>query len=80
MKVKELIKILETVDGELPIATHANNHSYFSDERADGFSHGSLKVAICHHCAGNHIIIGNPYKKELNPPNWYIKEYIESKK
>jgi len=70
MKVKDLIKILETVDQELPIATHANNHSYFSV--ADEQSHGKLKISLCHNYSGNYILIGNQSAKNLNASNWHI--------
>ena len=72
MKVKELIQILQSVDGELPVATCANNQEYFSDPEADGVSHGEMVVSLAHHYAGKHIIIGNQYNKDLNSPNWYI--------
>lgn len=79
MKVKELIEILEKLDGELPVATCANNHEYFSDEKANGISHGSLKISLIKHYAGNHILIGNQYRKDINFPNWYIVKDIFGK-
>jgi len=76
MNVGQLIKILSKLDPKLPIATHANNHSYFSDKNADGMTHGNLLVSLCHHYAKDHVIIGNQYCKGLNHPNWYITEDI----
>jgi hypothetical protein len=54
----------------LPIATHANNHDYFSV--ADKQTHGELKVALCKHYTGDYVMIGNMYRKDLNYPNWYL--------
>jgi len=54
----------------LPVATHANNHSFMS--RTDGY----VKVALLEHYAGEHIIIGNMSRRALNPPNWRIKEML----
>lgn len=79
MKVKELIAILETVDGNLPVATAANNHEYFSSDAADGISHGKLKVSVAYHYGGTHVLIGNQWRKDLNSPNWYITEDVHGK-
>ncbi len=76
MKVKQLIEILKTVDGDLPVAISANNDEYFSAKEADGTSHGELCVSLAYHYAGNHILIGNQYNKDLNSPNWYILKDI----
>jgi len=61
MKVKELIEVLMAVDQELPVAVCANNTEYFSGFE-DG-THGKLKISMCHHYAGECVIIGNQYKK-----------------
>lgn len=57
---------------DLPVATHANNHTYMSknDER----SHGKLGVGLLETYGGPHIIIGNPWKRDINGPNWHISE------
>ena len=70
MTSHELAKILLAND-DLPIATHANNHTYASGESriCDCTRVGKLK-----HYAGEHIIIGNMNRKALNSPNWYIQK------
>jgi hypothetical protein len=73
--VEDLIKILQKLPPTLPIATHANNHTYMS-----GNDDGSLKVALLKTYGGDHIIIGNFYKRNLNKPNWYITEVFEGEK
>ena len=74
MKVSELIKILQDVDQEMPVAFSVNNHEYFSV--ADRRSHGGVKISLCHHYSGEYILIGNQAVKGLNEPNWYITEDI----
>ena len=69
MKVRDLITILQECDPELPVGTHANNHEYFSG--SDTGTHGSCRIVLYHHYAGNHIIIGNVCRLNTNPPNWY---------
>lgn len=73
--VSELMKILERCDPDMPVATHANNSDYFSG--ADEKSHGPLRVALCHHYSGNHVLIGNPSRRNTNGDllhggNWYL--------
>lgn len=75
MTVKELRDILSDLPDDLPIATHANGHDYFSG--ADGVSHGLLRVALCTHYAGKHVLIGNVSKRQLNPPNWSIEKELD---
>lgn len=70
----ELAEILLKNDN-LPIATHANNHSYCS--KGDEVSHGKCKVGILKHYNGLHIIVGNISKRNLNKPNWYIIDMIK---
>lgn len=56
MTAHELAKLL--LDGpDLPVATHANGHSYSSE--ADARSHGKINVARAPHYTGEHIMIGN---------------------
>lgn len=71
MKSHELAKLLLTLP-DLPIATQAMNHTYAS--LGDTFSHGSLKVGLLKHYSGEHIVIGDISKKNINKPNWYITE------
>lgn len=62
---------------DLPIATHANNHTYMS--KADAGSHGSVRVGLLHTYGGEHIIIGNFYKMDLNGSNWHVTKMIHGK-
>lgn len=74
MNSHDLARIL--LDGpNLPIATHTNNHTYAS--KADACSHGRLKVGVLKHYGGDHIVIGNISKRNINSPNWYVTEMIE---
>ena len=76
MKVAELIEILKTCDPDLPVATHANNHSYNSG--TDSGSHGPMRVALLHTCGGDHICIGNLLRMDINKPNWYVKKVLDN--
>jgi hypothetical protein len=58
----------------LPIATHANNHTYMSS--VDAVSHGTLKVGLLHTYGGNHIVVGDISKRDINGANWYITDMI----
>ena len=75
MKVKDLIELLKQCDPELPIATHANNHEYMSG--IDSFSHGKCRVCLLHTYGGDHIVIGNISKKNLNKHNWYVIKELD---
>lgn len=77
MTVGELIKTLETCPPDMPVATHANNHTYASDPGADGETHGACRVAILDHYAGDHVVIGNMSSEDLNPPNWFVSEWLD---
>ena len=60
------------LDGpDLPVATHANNHTYMS-----GVDPDRLRLALLHTYGGDHILIGNPYREDINRPNWYITEWF----
>ncbi len=48
------------------------NNVYAS--KADRDTHGILRVCVLHHYGGTHILIGNPSRKDLNKPNWYITD------
>lgn len=65
MTSHELARIL-LAEPDLPVATHASNHEAWEP----------MRVAVMHHYTGNHIIIGNMSKKNLNRPNWYITRMI----
>jgi hypothetical protein len=58
----------------LPIATHANNHTYMSG--VDAVSHGKLKVGLLHTYGEDHIIVGNISKRNINGENWHITDMI----
>lgn len=53
---------------DLPVATHANNHTFAE------VSDGKVSVGLLRHYSGQHIVIGNISKRNLNKPNWYITE------
>lgn len=69
----ELARIL-LENPNLPIATHANNHTYMSEN--DKYTHGMLKVGILETYKGKHIVIGNFGSLNINKPNWYVSELI----
>lgn len=71
MNSHELAKILLSLP-DLPVATHANNHTYAS--YGDRGSHGPLKVGLLKHYSGDHIVIGDISKRNINKPNWYVTE------
>lgn len=71
MSSHDLARLLLTLP-DLPVATHANNHSYCS--YGDRDSHGPLRVGKLHHYRGEHLIIGNFYKLDINAPNWFVAE------
>jgi hypothetical protein len=73
MNSHELAKIL-LANPDLPIATHANNHTYMSS--TDRTSHGPLKVGFLESYGGRHVAIGNISKMNINKPNWYVSEMI----
>lgn len=75
MKSHELAKILLDLP-DMPIATHANNHTYKSD--IDHVSHGSLLIAKLKTYGGDHLVIGNCSSPDMNKPNWYITEYYHN--
>jgi hypothetical protein len=59
---------------DLPVATHANNHTYMSG--IDRTSHGPLKVGRLATYGGDHLVIGNISKRHINKPNWYVVEML----
>jgi hypothetical protein len=67
----ELARLLLTLP-DLPVATHAMNHTYCSGSDAEAC--GPLKVGRLHHYSGDHIVIGDILKRQINPPNWYVTE------
>ena len=71
MTSHELARMLLTLP-DIPIATHANNHTYMSG--IERVSHGALKVGRLHTYGGDHLVIGNISKRNINKPNWYVVE------
>ncbi len=69
----ELAKIL-LENPNLPIATHALNHTYCS--KGDSESHGPLKIGILSHYSGEHLIIGDISRNDINSINCEIKKII----
>jgi len=69
MNSHDLARLLLTLP-DLPVATHAHNHTYASG--GDGGTHGPLKVGLLKHYSGDHIVVGNISKMDINPPNWYV--------
>lgn len=69
----ELARLLLTMP-DLPVATHAMNQTYIS--AAHRISHGSLKIGILESYAGQHIIIGDISKRNLNRPNWGVSQML----
>lgn len=68
MNSHDLARLLLTLP-DLPVATHANNHTYL--DRLDG---RELGVGLLYTYGGDHIIVGNISKRNINKPNWYVKE------
>lgn len=74
MTSHELAKFLLGLP-ELPIATHANDHSYFSQNLAS-----PIKIALAHSYMGDCIMIGNMLKMNLNSPNYFLKKVLYGNK
>jgi hypothetical protein len=73
MNSHELARLLLTLP-DLPVATHALGRCYFSG--SDDRSHGPLKIGLAHHYAGDCLLIGDISRKQINPPNWYVKDML----
>ena len=76
MNSHELARLLLALP-DLPVATHANNHTYMSGINTR--THEPLKVGRLHTYGGDHIVIGNIMHLEINPPNWYVVEMLYDK-
>lgn len=75
MKSHELARLLLTMP-DLPIATHANNHTYMSA----GSHRGRTCIGILTLGGDNeHIVIGNFQDCDINAPNWYVDEVLHGK-
>jgi hypothetical protein len=59
---------------DLPVALHANNHTYMAG--IDRMTHGPLKIGLLHTYGGDHVVIGNISKKNINGPNWFVREML----
>ena len=64
----DLAKLLLTLP-DMPIATHAHNHTFISDTESNGFKIGRLETSN-----GPHLIIGNISKLNINRPSWWVSE------
>ena len=73
MNSHELAKLLLTYP-DLPVATHAHNHTYLS--ATDRWSHGDLKIGVLGGACEKHIVIGDISKMNINKPNWYVEEML----
>ncbi len=69
--VRDLIEILSRCDPDLPIATHANNHTFMVT------TNGSLRVGLLHTYAGDHVVIGNISKLDINGRNYHVAELLD---
>lgn len=72
MTSHELANLLLTLPN-LPVGTFANNHTYVA---ADRKTHGPLKVGLLKHYVGQHILIGNFFRLDINAPNWFVTEVL----
>lgn len=75
MIVQELIDILSRCDPALPIAVHANNHTYKSG--LDEHCLGACRVGLLYTYGGTHVVIGNVSKKNINGKNWSIEHMVD---
>lgn len=73
MTSHELARLLLEMP-DLPVATHAHNHTYMSG--VNEHTHGSLKIGRLETYGGPHIVIGDISKRNMNKPNWYISEML----
>jgi hypothetical protein len=71
MNTHDLARLLLTLP-DLPVATHAHNHTYMT-----GASHsGALKIGLLQTYGGDHIVIGNISKRNINGPNYYVTKML----
>lgn len=81
MNSHDLARILLAAP-DLPIATHANNHTHESGDVHPFWAElgkpapESIRVGILQHQSGQHILIGNFSRKRINYPNEYVTEMI----
>lgn len=71
MNSHDLARLLLSLP-DLPIATYAHGYVYASV--GDRTSHGTLKVGRLHHYAGDHLVLGDMYRRDINYPNWYMTD------
>jgi len=72
----ELARLLLTFP-DLPIALTVFSHLYCSVNHAE--SHGKLKIGLLHTYRGDRILLGDISKRQINPPNEYVKEMLLGK-
>ncbi|MBC8274106.1 MAG: hypothetical protein H8E40_03965 [Chloroflexi bacterium] len=73
MTTHELARLLLALP-DLPVATYAHNHMYMSG--IDECTHGPLKVGLLETYDGQHIVIGDIQRMNINPPNWHISKML----
>jgi hypothetical protein len=69
----ELARLLLSLP-DLPVATHARNETYGS--AMDASSCGPLKIGLLKTYVGDHIVIGDISRMNLNAPNWFVSEML----
>jgi len=74
MMSHELARILLGLP-DLPVATHALNHTFASLNE----SNGTVKLGILTHCAGDHLVIGDLSRMNLNAPNYFVSKMLVGK-
>lgn len=70
MNSHELARIL-LANPDLPIATHANNHTFTNSPRYD-----ATRVGVMLYGGSSHILIGNFSRKRINHPSEVVTEMI----
>ncbi len=71
MTSHELARLLLALP-DLPVATHAHGHTYMSGSIGVGL----VKIGRMRTPIGDHLVLGNITKRNINPPNWYITEML----
>lgn len=73
MTSHDLARLLLTLP-DLHVALHVHGHTYMSE--LNDRTHGPVRVARLETYGSPHVVIGNMGKKAINPPNWYISEWL----
>jgi hypothetical protein len=62
---------------DLPLATHALNHTYSSGGDA---LWSNFRVVVLHHYTGDHLAMGDFSKRMVNHPNYYVTREVDGYK